>query len=222
MKKILLIIGVLFIANVTFSQIFSFGVKGGLNSTSLSFDEFKVDWHDPANSDIHDIKIKPHESEFGYHFGIFGRIKVLAIFIQPEILFSSVGSTIKIDDYPNLDDAKSIATVNYNKMDIPILVGMKFGPARIGLGPVATFNLASTVDAADEIKGLVEDYTSVSNSATFGGQIGLGLDILKKLTIDLRYEFGLSKIADGVSIGDTEYPTDQRQNQIVASIGFMF
>jgi hypothetical protein len=226
MKKILLFIGVLLLANTTFSQMFTFGVKGGLNATSLKFDEFSakvdVDPSNPAGSTIQDVKIKPYESEYGYHFGIFGRIKILAIFVQPEILFSSVGSTIKIDDYPNLDDAKSIVTVNYNRMDIPILVGIKFGPVRVGLGPVATFNLSSTVDAADEIKGVVEDYTSVSNSATFGGQVGVGLDILKKLTFDLRYEFGLSTVADGVTIGGTEYKTDQRLNQVVASIGFMF
>lgn len=202
------------------SQFLSFGIKAGLNSTSLKFDEFnaKVNFD---NGKVSDVKIKPHESEFGFHFGVMGRIKVFSVFVQPELLFSSVGSTIKINESVG-SNISEVAKVKYNKIDIPILVGMKFGPARIGLGPVATFNVSSKTDAKDKLEDIIKDYTKVSNTATFGGQVGVGIDILKKVTLDVRYEFGLSKLTKSVKIGKVEYNTDQRQNQFLVSVGYLF
>lgn len=198
------------------AQFLTFGVKAGLNSTSLKFDEFNVNV-----KEFSDIKIKPHETKFGYHFGVLARVKVLAVFIQPELLFSSVSSTINIKSSLN-DNVNEIAKVKFNRIDIPILVGMKFGPARVGLGPVATFNVSSGTDAKNKFADIIKDYTKVSNTATFGGQVGVGLDILKKITLDVRYEFGLSKLTKGVKIGNTEYKTDQRQNQFLVSVGYLF
>lgn len=217
MKRIFFITALLVLS--TFfaqAQFLTFGVKAGLNATSLKFDEFNV------NVDqLSDIKIKPHETKFGYHFGVLARVKVLAVFIQPELLFSSVSSTINIKGSVQ-NNINEVAKVKFNKIDIPILVGMKFGPARVGLGPVASFNITSKTDAKNQFAEIIKDYTKVSNTATFGGQVGVGLDILKKITLDVRYEFGLSKLTKGVKIGSVEYKTDQRQNQFLVSVGYLF
>ena len=38
------------------------------------------------------------------------------------------------------------------------------------------------------------DYEEKFNGATWGYQVGVGLDIFKKITIDVKYEGNLSKL----------------------------
>jgi len=220
MKKLILIVAVLFITNATYSQFFSWGLKAGLSSAKLKFDDFSgaFDASNPLNSSV---KFSPSSSKMGFHIGAFTRIKILAIYLQPELYFASSGSEIDIND-PALTSLKTVATVKYNKMDIPILVGFKLGPARVNLGPVASMNFSSKSDVVDAYKSAIEDYTNINNFVTWGAQVGAGVDILKKLTVDLRYEFGLSKLGDTIKIGNTNFGTDQRQNIFLLSVGYIF
>jgi hypothetical protein len=50
---------------------------------------------------------------------------------------------------------------------------------------------------------------------TFGYQAGIGLDI-GNLVLDLKYEGGMTNSINGFA----EVPTDQRQNQLILSMGF--
>ncbi|MDA3867366.1 MAG: porin family protein [Salinivirgaceae bacterium] len=252
MKKLLFLIAVMLIAQASFSQIFSWGIKGGVNSTKITFDDFNVG--DPTISIDYDylaehpeavefddennvtyidpqaftvsgmgVEFSPSSYEMGYHFGGFARIKLLGLFIQPELLFSHAEASINVME-PDLNSVKeSTATINYNKFDVPVMIGIKLGPARLNMGPVATFNLSPNVEGAKgEVNDVLNDFTEVTNLATFGGQLGVGLDILKKVTLDVRYEFPLSKLGDDVTIGENTFSTDQRQSQFIGSIGWMF
>ncbi|MBI9068880.1 MAG: PorT family protein [Salinivirgaceae bacterium] len=262
MKRLFLIAGLLIIAQLTFSQIFSWGIKGGVNSSKISFDDFSVDpaisikpeylTSDPdfpllvdlnndgevaeINPKALDVSAKvtfePSSYDMGYHFGAFARVKLLGIFIQPELIFSQTNTTINVMQGDEIKDGTSIineirsssADIKYTNFDIPIMVGIKLGPARLCAGPVATFKLGNKVGttAGDEIGAMVDDFTAVTEKATFGGQAGVGLDILGKVTLDIRYEFPLSKLGDKVTIDGNSYSTDQRASQFIASIGWMF
>lgn len=265
MKKIILFVAVLFVAHISFGQIFSFGLKGGVNSSKISFSDFSVDkapsvsinpdyyteiaGHLTSGMSDADIALalanpnyysvnapkvsfEPSSYEMGFHFGAFARFKILGIFLQPELIFSQTNAAINLS--PDGFDASQVANdvlttkIKYNNFDVPIMLGIKLGPAHLCAGPVATFKLSSSVD--DATKKLLEDIESendidvftVTKNATFGAQVGAGLTLLKKVTLDVRYEFGLSKLGDSVNIGDHEFKTDQRQNQFLASIGWMF
>ncbi|MFA6401271.1 MAG: porin family protein [Salinivirgaceae bacterium] len=262
MKKLIFIVSVLLLAHAAQSQIFSWGIKGGLNSSKVSFDDFSVDQPptvkvDPArygeianiladntttdaqkasllaNPDFYTItapkvSFEPSSYDFGYHFGAFARFKVLGIFIQPELIFSQTKTTINIqnEDAENIANSvvKSAAEIKYTNFDIPVMVGVKFGPARLYGGPVATFKLGNKADksASAEVNEMLTSFTAVTQKATFGGQAGVGLDILKKVTLDVRYEFALSKLGDNISAGGESCSTDQRQSQFIASIGWIF
>jgi hypothetical protein len=252
MKKLIFIVSVLFLAHAAQSQIFSWGIKGGVNSSKISFDDFSVDepptvgivdgsWN---NSDFYlqdgsgnnyinpkyvtismpSVTFTPSSYELGYHFGAFARIKVAMLYIQPELIFSQANANIDVSG----EDAtgqfvSSVQTMTYNNFDIPVLVGIKLGPARLCAGPVATFNLSSNADEAEaQIKEGLESFESSVNMATFGAQVGAGVDILKKVTLDLRYEFGLSQVGDDIQVGGVTFKTDQRQSQFIASIGWLF
>ncbi|MCK7536999.1 MAG: hypothetical protein MZV63_41575 [Marinilabiliales bacterium] len=60
------------------------------------------------------------------------------------------------------------------------------------------------------------------NGTTWGYQVGLGLDVFKKLTIDLKYEGSLSKLGDGVKIGGEVQDFDSRNSKIILSLGWIF
>ena len=80
----------------------------------------------------------------GFHFGLFGRIKIANFFVQPELLFTSSGGQVKVQDITS--NTETIKNQTYNKIDIPVLAGLKFGPARIEVGPVASFMLITKIE----------------------------------------------------------------------------
>jgi hypothetical protein len=220
MKKLLVIVCLFLAGQFAMGQMLSYGLKGGVQSSKIKFSDFSADV-DVNNQTVQNVSFEPSSYEMGFHLGAFARIKVLSFFVQPEVYFSNTGASINVKDSLNTFDGKAI--MKYNKVDVPILVGMKFGPARIDMGPVATFNLSSkTKSNNDQVKDIMGDKFESTKSATFGYQVGVGLDILKKVTLDVRYEFGLSKLGDKVTIDGREFKTDQRVNQFVASIGFIF
>jgi len=275
MKKILLFVAILFVAHISYGQIFSFGLKAGVNSSKISFSDFSVDKMPTVSIDngvlfgyiteqiqngnlvldennkitIADgaeftypeglvdvtapsVKFTPSSYEMGYHFGAFARFKILGIFLQPEIIFSQTNASINLDpegfDATQLVNEVSSSKITYTNFDVPVMLGFKLGPAHLCAGPVATFKLNSKVDDAtkkflDEIEsenGV--DVFTVTKNATFGAQVGAGLTLLKKVTVDVRYEFGLSKLGDKVTIAGNEFNTDQRGSQFIASVGWMF
>jgi len=256
MKKLFLFAFILFAAQMGFSQIFSWGLKGGLNSSKISFDDFSIDqpptvaidydylannpgavttdgngnitYIDPNAFTVTAPKVSftPSSYDMGYHFGAFCRVKILGFFVQPELIFSQTNSTINIAETGDILSGikSSSANIKYTNFDVPVMVGIKLGPLRLNAGPVASFKLGNNPDekATEEINAMVKDFTKVTKKATFGGQAGIGLDILKKVTLDVRYEFSLSKLGDNINVGSQTFSTDQRGSQFIASIGFMF
>lgn len=219
MKKTLIILAALMTLSVASNaQFIRFGVKGGVSSSNVKFDN-----KDLNISDVEKYLVEQGDSKLGLHFGVFGRIQIMGLFIQPEVLFTQTKGEVVINDLTTSNAVSSIAKQKFNKFDIPVMVGWKFGPARVGLGPVASF----VVGESDGLRDKVEELTkqTVKNDfkgATFGYQIGVGLDILKFATIDLKYEGNLSKLGNGLNIGGEDFKFDQRNPQFIASIGIFF
>lgn len=220
MKRLFLVLSLALAFAVTaHAQFFSFGVKGGVNSSKVSID--RVEWNNIQTSDgIRDFAIEQGDSKLGLHFGAFARLKVSKIYIQPELLFTQTRGEFVINDITNPQDVTTnIAKQTFNKFDVPVMVGLKFGPARVGLGPVASFIIN---DKSELSKFITSDAENEFNKAVFGYQVGVGVDILKFATIDLKYEGNLSKLGDGVTIGGVERKFDQRNPQLILSLGIFF
>lgn len=214
MKKYLLILllsaGAILSSN---AQVLSFGIKGGLNYSKLKFDEIKNVAASGTN-----YNLLQDDSFQGFHIGLMGRLKVFNVFIQPELLFNTTGGKVLIEEIQGATTVNTVKTVKYNKLDLPVLVGMKFGPARVNLGPVASVTLSSNSQLGD----IIPELETFSKGATIGYQAGVGLDILKKITFDMRYEGGLSKLGDKLSVGGTNYAFDSRNPKFLVSLGFFF
>lgn len=220
MKRILIAAALLFTANVAMCQL-GFGIKGGLNSTKLKM----KDVTETIKTDDGDMKVTMEEaaSDLGYHVGVFARINALAVFVQPEIYYTNMSTHIRINPEGDIT-ARNDADVKNHRIDIPVIVGTKLGPARLGLGPVASFNLKSDSKISSEARRYAGSggFKNAKKSALFSLQLGAGLDLVNKLTLDVRYEFGLSKLSDEVVFGNQTFKTAQRVNSFIASIGWMF
>ena len=155
-----------------------------------------------------------------FHFGIMTRIKVLNVFVQPELYFNTSGGKVLIEELNAAGEvtAEDVKQVKFSKIDMPVLLGFKIGPMRVNAGPVASLVLAEN----NEIGEIIPELESLSKTATIGYQAGVGIDILKFLTLDYRYEGGLSKWGDKLTIAGTDYAFDSRANMHLLSLGIMF
>ncbi|BDD07758.1 hypothetical protein FUAX_01900 [Fulvitalea axinellae] len=205
MKKFTLVLAaVLFAATFAHAQFFTFGVKGGLSTSYVRFD----------NATSGNYTIKDDGNSFGYHAGIFAKVSLLGIFVQPEFYYSESGGDIKVSDGMITETGK----IKYQKFDLPVMVGFKFLVFRVNAGPVFTLILDQSIkDLPSAFKDVKQNY----NDATVGFQAGLGLDFLKRFTLDARYEGNLSKLGKSFSLpGGGHVNSDLRNNQFIFSLGY--
>jgi hypothetical protein len=225
MKKVLFlaVLSGLFLG--TNAQGIKFGLRGGVSSTQVKM----TDVIQVARSNDTILVNFASNTPMGFHGGFFAQVSLGGIFIQPEFLFATTGGEVKVESGDQALYAFSKSAKQRNlRIDVPVLVGMKFGPARLGLGPVASFNLLNK----DEVADIVGEVTANSGQSTtaetlfkkavWGAQIGAGLNILGKIALDVKYEFGLSKLGDGMNVQGREYNFSKRANQAIFSVGYMF
>jgi len=219
MKKLILTIALLGFTLNSSAQDFSWGPKLSVSSPSFKLQDVRnlENGEDVANL------LEETDPVLGYQMGVFARVSLLGIYIQPEVLFSNAKSEIQftnvMDENAELVDV--VGEVKLNKLDVPVMFGKRFLKIfRVNAGPVFTLLLSQDVDQA----GITDTYTDIETNyknSTVGAQIGAGLDI-SILTIDVRYEMGLQSMSDGITIGDTEFAADQRLNQFLVSVGIKF
>jgi hypothetical protein len=208
MKKLLVILLSVFIALPAISQL-NFGLKAGVSTTSITMDDAKTI---TSSGGAKYLLGKAEGANYGIHAGIFVRAGISKLYIQPELLFSTRSNEYSLSKVNSLTDSLSVKQV-FNKLDIPVMIGLKFGPVRINAGPVGSVRIGSPKELIAD-----PDVKAVYASMTFGYQAGVGLDIFKKLTIDLRYEGGLSKYQNKLA----NIALDDRPNAFLMSIGYMF
>ncbi len=220
MKKLIIILLAVMAFNLANAQLLRFGFKGGVSSTNVKFDKTTLESISTTEG-AKDFAVEQGNSKLGMHLGLFGRIQLLGLFIQPELLFTHSQGEVVLKDL-STSEAYS-QTQKFNKIDIPVIVGWKFGPARFGLGPVASFMLSESDGLKDKLSAIsTEAPDNNFRKATFGYQVGVGLDILKKITLDVRYEGNLSKLGSGITLGGNDYNFDQRNPQFIFSAGIFF
>lgn len=204
MKRVIIVLAFCMAAVSAFSQL-EFGLKGGLNLTNISADMTAGDYTIVSNPG----------SGLGYHIGGFMRASLFGIFIQPELLLTSIASEYTVTDLANsLPD--QLAKQRIGRLDVPLMVGVKLGSLHIGLGPVGSLILSEKSDLTD-----ITDYETSLKSATIGFQAGAGLDVWK-LGFDVRYEGNLSKLGDEIVVAGQPVNFDSRARQVILSVSFRF
>lgn len=119
------------------------------------------------------------KNKTGFHGGAFALFKLTKIGVQPEIIFSQQGAKLKV----NGQDVES----NFSYINIPVM--LKFylvAGLNLQVGPQFGFLSKAEVDNEN-----VKD--SFKNSDLSLG-LGAGWDLPFRLSVDARYNLGLSKI----------------------------
>ncbi|MCD0466627.1 porin family protein [Flavobacterium sp. ENC] len=193
MKKIVLSIMAILVFGFANAQKTRFGVKGGLNLSN---------W---AGGDVEDTK-----SLVGFHVGGFAEIKIIEkLAIQPELLFSTQGTTIEGGFGGDFD-------VKTNYLNIPVLakyyIVEKFS---VEAGPQLGVLLSAKLDG--------EDVKDSFKSVDLGFNLGAGYNFTDNLSINLRYTIGLSPLADDADIEDEgDYYDSAKNSNLALSLAYKF
>lgn len=210
MKKVFFLLIAISLFATANAQI-KFGVKGGINSSTIKMDDLITVTQGVEEYSLKGIKT----GTVGFHAGIMTRVTLFGVFIQPELYFSSTGGEVEVTEV--ITQNVSVKKMEFKKLDIPILVGFKFGPARVNAGPVTSIIIDSKADLIE-----TAGYEEKLKGASFGYQAGVGLDILNTISLDVRYEGNLSKLGDGLNIGGNDFEFDSRNPQFIFSLGIFF
>lgn len=180
-----------------FAQDLDLGIKVGYQTPKLSYKQA-------------DIK-----SGFQNHltFGLFGRVELGMLYVQPEVLYFKTQNIFSLEatniSEGLLPEENVTFTLNEANLQVPILVGVKFldlgvATLRAQVGPTANFTLASTTlfDKTFSLTGNDGETVNIdeneqafdTKAIAWGMQAGIGADILGKITLDINYNFGLSKV----------------------------
>jgi opacity protein-like surface antigen len=185
MKKLILGLAVTastlaFAQQTTSSNPVTFGVKGGMNVSSLSKTEGLDD----------------QKSKIGFNAGVFANIPVATSFsIQPEVLYSQYGEK---------SDAKlgSTKISNSTKLDyitVPVMFQYNALPnLYLEAGPEFGFMVSAKNKVKNESTGdsyTTDNYKDNLNTFNFGIGLGAGYYFTPNLGITARYVAGLTDIA---------------------------
>lgn len=168
MKKVLCVVPVaLIFATTSFAQHTQFGVKAGVNLSSVKI------------SDGED-----YDSKTGIHFGGLAHIHLSQHWaIQPELVFSMQGG----------QDESNDQKLKLNYINVPVLVQYMFDEGfRLQTGPQIGFLVSAKNKIGDVEYDADDQIESIDFAWVFGGSYlfpqGLGIDV--------RYNHGISNISD--------------------------
>lgn len=205
MKQLFLILILGVIATGVVKSQNEFGFKAGLSSYDLA---------DRNIGSTSDLKLSLKDSKYGFHAGIYGRIGLMGVYIQPEVLFNSNRVSYKLNDLTSADTIEQIRTSRYQNIDIPVLLMLTPSIFKIYGGPVGHYFLNSVSDIDDKYK-IKEEFKKIR----YGYQLGAGFTI-KGLTLDFRYEGNFSKYYKTFVIDGKEFNADDSPSRIIFSLWF--
>ncbi len=233
-KTFLLIAALLMMGSAAFAGggfDIALGPKVGYQTAKLSYDKA-------------DIK-----SGFANHFtaGIFGRVTIGRLYVQPEVLYFKTTNIfdghvtgVPSDNLFNLPTGANVnLTLNQMNLQVPVLIGVKILDLdlialRAQVGPTANFVLKSqtlfdktyTIDGQNaELENTTTDEHFDAKAISWGLQAGLGIDVWR-LTFDVNYNFGLSKVFKNLNdtvLGETfdfSNVDNTKQNLFMVTVGF--
>jgi len=149
-----------------------------------------------------------YKSRTGFHGGAFALFKFTKVGIQPELIFSQQGSTVEFDD-ENYE-------ANYSYFNIPVMLKLYLAAGlNLQLGPQFGF----ITKASQEIPNLAggktkEDVKDDLKGSDLSLGFGAGWDLPFGLTVDARYNLGLSKI------NGKDQPEEAKNQVIQLSLGY--
>ena len=158
-----------------------------------------------ATIDTESSAMANYKSRAGFHGGAFVLVKAAKFGIQPEVIFSQQGSKVEI----NNENFES----NFSYVNIPIIIKLyTIAGINIQAGPQFGFITNAETPIQDQLNPgsyRVVDVKDKMKSSDFTVALGLGWDLPFGLTVDARYNLGLSKVYDDAPSQQTENAKNQ-------------
>lgn len=173
MKKLFLG-AALAMGTLTFAQ--QFGIKGGVNMSSVSKD-----------GDFRDSK-----SKIGYYAGVFMNAPIAENFsIQPEVFYNNLGSKFTV--------AGTEHTLNLDYVTIPVMFQYNATPEfYLEAGPQVGFLVNSKIKSSKQIaENVLNAFNSKDNynSFDFGMGVGAGFNFTQNIGLNARYVAGFTDLS---------------------------
>ena len=199
--KNILVVVLLLLVLPAFAQL-EVGAKAGVNYGNVQISKIE-------NTNISEMLVDNHA---GFHFGLFARIDIIKIYLQPEFIFTQINADVNVKGANNVNSREKY---QLNRLDVPLSIGLKLGDFRIFMGPVASFNL-------NPANAMFNDVYSQGSWSLMGG---VGFNFWK-MNVELKYEGAVTEYSTeaSVKLGDEihEVPLDVRNSQFVLSFGYTF
>ena len=199
--RLTVVITILFFSlNGLFAQV---GIKLGVHSFDLS-----------SPKDIilpSEEVISFSDSKLGFQAGIYGRIDLSTVFIEPRVMLHSTQVEYTLSG-SNGTLTNALRSESFTNLDIPIMVGTEILFFDIYLGPVAHFNLGSTSDLFD-IAGYETNFDTVDFGWRGGLHFGLG-----QVGIDLEYEGNLSEFGKHIKVDNESYTFNNNPSRLILNL----
>ena len=183
----------------------SFGVKMGVHSFELS---------DPKDILFPNSEgaIRFSEAKMGFQGGIYTKIKIANVFLEPRVMLNSTKVEYVIDN-PDGNIFNEIREESFTNLDIPVLVGFKLLFFDAVVGPVAHINL----DHASDLFEFAE-YNNRFKTAEYGWRAGLGLG-LGNIHLGVEYEGNFSNFGDHINIGGQDFSFGDTPSRLIFNLG---
>lgn len=184
MKKLILVLGLLGFTWAAQAQKegsrLAIGLKTGFNTTRFNLSNI-------ADQDKEDWKT---ETKSGFIYGGFVRIKLAhPLYLQPELYYGK--KKFEIDRNK----------VELKTLDVPILLNLRL----LSLGPVRIYGVGGPVASIvrqNKLPQVLEDEGVDFKKTNWTFQAGGGVEVWR-ISVDARYEWGLSKVSEGLFDGKT-------------------
>jgi hypothetical protein len=207
MKKIILSAIAVMLCGFVNAQDVKVGIKGSINLSSWA-------------GDTRGLNLRPM---CGVNIGALAQIKLSDEFdIQPEILYSNQVTKMK-NVGANVSGVYYTGDIKWNLSYINVPVLLKYsgdGKSFIEAGPQVGF--LTSANASTKLTQysptVKQDVKEAFESVDFGFVVGVGYNINQHLMADLRYNIGLSNIANTESGDDTKI----RNSVLALSLAYKF
>ena len=191
-------------SSLTFAQ--QFGVKGGMNVSSLS----------------DDATLSDQESKIGFNAGVFMNAPLAENFsIQPEVLYNDLGSKVTRSTEILGNTYSADYSRNLGYISVPVMFQYNATPQfYLEAGPEFGFLVnASSKATAGNNSNITNIDTDSFNKFNMGIGLGAGFNITNKLGINARYVAGLNDVTDNDKWGSD---ASNKNNNFQVGLAYKF
>ncbi len=195
-KIIMIAFVLLSVSSGVFAQEVAIGIKAGPNFANIDTDASAGD---------------NYNNRTGFHAGAFVLFRGERVGFQPEIIFSQQGSKFKYSGSPDLK-------ANFSYVNIPLIVKLyTIAGINLQVGPQFGVLTSAKVETG---QGAEEDVKDNLKKTDFSLALGVGWDLPFGLSVDGRYNLGLTDNND-TYITNSGATKSQLKNQVwQISVGY--